>query len=94
MLFVKNLPYEITEEEIRNEFRSCGIITDIRMATNWITKKFKGFAYIDFKEGAGVKKAVKKYHKKKFRNRTLICDGVTSKMKKGYKKRVSSTNES
>ena len=57
------------------------------MVRNWANKKFKGFAYIDYREAAGVKKAAKKYHNKKFRGRALICDGVVTGMKKGFKKR-------
>lgn len=87
VLFVKNLPYEITEKELRDEFKSCGEINDIRMVRNWTNKNFKGFAYFDYKEAAGVKKAVKRYHNKEYRGRNLICDGVVTGMKKGFKKR-------
>lgn len=57
------------------------------MVRNWANKKFKGFAYIDFREAGSVKKAVSKYHNKMFRGRRLICDGSVTQMKKGFKKR-------
>lgn len=83
-LFVKGLPYEIEEEEIREEFSSCGIVTDLRMVRNWANKNFKGFAYIDYRDLGSVKKAIDKYHGKPFRGRNLILDAVTSGQKKGF----------
>jgi nucleolin len=87
VLFVKNLPYEIEEEEIKTEFSSCGIVTDVRMVFNSSTKLFKGFAYIDFRDLGSVKKAIHKYHGKKFRGRALQLDAVTTGQKKGFKRR-------
>jgi len=48
------------------------------MIQNWQTKKFKGFAYVDFKDTASVKKAIKLFHGKDFRGRKLILDGVVT----------------
>lgn len=56
------------------------------MIKNWQTKKFKGFAYIDYKDNGSVKKAMTKYHGKNFMGRDLRCDAVTTTMKKGFKK--------
>ena len=84
---MKNLPYKIEEEEIREEFGPCGIITDVRMVFNSTTKMFKGFAYIDYRDLGSVKKAIQKYHGKPFRGRDLILDAVTTQQKGGYKKR-------
>lgn len=49
VLFVKGLPYEIKEEDLNKEFSSAGNIKDIRMVRNSVNKKFKGFAYIEYK---------------------------------------------
>lgn len=81
------MPYEIKEEELKQEFSSCGIVADVRMVRNSVNKKFKGFAYIDFKDANSLKKAVKKYHDKSFRGRRLFCDASVTNMKKGFKKR-------
>jgi RNA recognition motif-containing protein len=56
------------------------------MIRNWQNKKFKGFLYIDFKDNGSVKKAIKKYNGKLFQGRKLLCDAVTTGMKKGFKK--------
>jgi RNA recognition motif-containing protein len=63
------------------------------MVRNWQTKKFKGFAYIEYQSGGSVKKAMKKYSRFNFKGRSLVCDAVTTNMKKGYKSFKNHVNE-
>lgn len=48
-VFIKNLPYDVTEEAIREAFMVCGPITTVRLAVWGHTGQLKGFGYIDFK---------------------------------------------
>ena len=82
--FIRNLPYESTEKEIGDKFRSCGKIKGIRMVYNSKNKKFKGFCYIDFKEHNGLLKALE-LNGKDFQGRKLQVDYEQNKPKKGYK---------
>ena len=82
--FIRNLPYESTEKEIGDKFRSCGKIKGIRMVYNSKNKKFKGFCYIDFKEHNGLLKALE-LNGKDFQGRKLQVDFEETKPKKGYK---------
>ena len=82
--FIRNLPYESTEKEIGDKFRSCGKIKGIRMVYNSKNKKFKGFCYIDFKEHNGLLKALE-LNGKDFQGRKLQVDYEENKPKKGYK---------
>ena len=82
--FIKNLPYEISEKEVGDKFRSCGKIKSIRFVYNSQTKKFKGFCYIDFKEHNALLKALE-LNGKMLSGRKLQVDFEQSKPKKGYK---------
>jgi len=82
--FIRNLPYESTEKEIGDKFRSCGKIKGIRMVYNSKNKKFKGFCYIDFKEHNGLLKALE-LNGKDFQGRKLQVDFEENNPKKGYK---------
>lgn len=82
--FIRNLPYESSEKEIGDKFRSCGKIKSIRMVYNSKNKKFKGFCYIDFKEHNALLKALE-LNGKDFQGRKLQVDYEQSKPKKGYK---------
>lgn len=82
--FIRNLPYESTEKEVGDKFRSCGKIKAIRFVYNSQTKKFKGFCYIDFKEHQSLLKALE-LNGKDFNGRKLQVDFDINKPKKGFK---------
>jgi len=57
-VFVKNLPYNMTEEQLGDLFSHCGTINGIRFVFNSATKNFKGFCYVEFVDPLSVKKAI------------------------------------
>ena len=82
--FIRNLPYETTEKEVGDKFRSCGKIKAIRFVYNSQNKKFKGFCYIDFKEHNSLLKALE-LNGKDFQGRKLQVDFEQNKPKRGFK---------
>lgn len=59
ILFVGNLPFDITEDQLKSQFMHCGEIVKIRMATFEDSGKCKGFAFLDFKDDQGPTAALK-----------------------------------
>jgi len=59
-IFIKNLPYDITEGEIRESFMVFGPINTVRLALWNHTGNLKGFGYIDFKREDSADIAVRK----------------------------------
>jgi nucleolin len=59
---VKNLPWDATEEDIREVFQVCGKILEggVRIARNYTTRESKGFAYVEYKNPEGAHGAVNK----------------------------------
>lgn len=49
-VFLGNLPFDTTEEELREQFSRCGEVVDVFMATFEDTGQCKGFAWITFSE--------------------------------------------
>jgi RNA recognition motif-containing protein len=62
IVFVKNLPYQATEEDLTESFQVCGKIVQggVRIARNYQTRQSKGFAYIEYKNPEGAHGAVQK----------------------------------
>lgn len=56
-IFVKNLPYKISEQDIKEFFNNCGKITETEMIMNG-RKKFLGHCYIGFESSESVQKAL------------------------------------
>ena len=85
-LFVKNLPYDFKEDDIGDRFRRFGKIHSIRLAFNWQTKVFKGFAYVTFETHDAAKKALAEMNQKEIKGRIIKVDfDVVEKPKMGYK---------
>ncbi len=61
-VFVRNLPYNATEEDILESFRVCGKILDggVRIARNHSTGQSKGFGYVEYKNEEGALASVQK----------------------------------
>ncbi|KAF9178447.1 hypothetical protein BGZ51_005902 [Haplosporangium sp. Z 767] len=65
IVFVGNLPYNITKEQLEKHFESCGKISSVRVQTDKVTGKGKGFAFMEFPEVEAMQKAL-------YFNKTLI----------------------
>lgn len=48
VLFVGNLPYSVTKEQVEDHFRKTGGVKAVRIPKEKGTEKSKGFAYIEF----------------------------------------------
>ena len=82
--FVKNLPYNVTEDMVRDKFQPCGEINQLRFVYEPNKVKFKGFCYIDFKDHKGLVKALK-FNGDFFEGRKLYVDYEQGKPKINYK---------
>lgn len=47
-LYVGNLPYSTTEDELRSMFSEFGEITDVKLISDKFTGRSKGFAFVEF----------------------------------------------
>jgi len=71
-LFVKNLPYDATELEIAEVFKSCGKVREVRVPTSF--GRCKGFAYVEFGRTESLLKAMQLRPVPELRGRALRLD--------------------
>ncbi len=57
-VFVGNLSFNIDEDTIRETFKDCGEISNVRFAEDKETGQFKGFCHVEFVESEATDKAV------------------------------------
>ena len=69
-IFVGNVDYSASTEEIRIFFKECGAIERVTIPTDKFTKSPKGYAYIEFTDPSSVIKA-ESFNEKVFKNRKL-----------------------
>ncbi|RKF78356.1 Multiple RNA-binding domain-containing protein 1 [Golovinomyces cichoracearum] len=69
-LFVRNLPYSATEEDLQNHFSSFAIPEEIHISVD-ASGKSKGFAHIQYLDPNSATEAIQKYDGKPFQGRLL-----------------------
>ncbi|XBW35188.1 hypothetical protein QEN19_000751 [Hanseniaspora menglaensis] len=87
ILFVGNLSFDTTDEQLQKHFQHCGEIRRIRMATFEDTGKCKGFAFLDFADEESCVKAMKDKTTYKMAQRPLRMEFGEDRSKRNVKKK-------
>mgnify|MGYP005998794673 CR=1 FL=1 len=70
-IYVGNLPYSATEEELRDMFSACGAIKEIAFIKDRYTQQCKGFSFIEFEDASSAQKAIDEFNDQDHNGRTL-----------------------
>jgi len=73
-IYVGNLSYELTEDQLRKEFEAYGKVNSARIITNRYNGKSKGFGFVHMPNRAEVDAAVKALSDKEILGRKLKCN--------------------
>jgi cold-inducible RNA-binding protein len=75
-IYVGNLSYEVTEEDLRNEFGAFGEVTSVNIIKDKYTGQSKGFAFIEMPVLAQGQAALNTLNGKKIKERTITVTGA------------------
>ena len=70
-LYVGNLPYGISEDDIRAKFSEFGDLESIDLVTDRFTGESKGFGFIKYASNSDADKAIKSMNGTQFNGRQL-----------------------
>ena len=73
-LFVGNLPFETTEDALREHFAPFGEVQQVRIMTDRDTGKPRGFAFVEMAQDDGAAKAIADLNGKDFGGRALTIN--------------------
>ena len=73
-VYVGNLPYDTTEEEIRQLFSGAGTVASASIVTDRETGRSKGFGFVQMSSQAEAEKAVSMFNGYQLHNRALKVD--------------------
>ena len=71
-LYVGNLPFNTTSDELREAFAQYGTVTRVQVITDRETGRSRGFGFVEMEEGAD--EAVTKMNGAMFQGRTLTVN--------------------
>ena len=73
-IYVGNLSYDLTEDQLRKEFEAYGTVNSARIITNRYNNKSKGFGFVQMPNRPEAEAAVKALHDKDILGRKLKCN--------------------
>jgi cold-inducible RNA-binding protein len=73
-LFVGNLSFQATEEDLRELFAQAGNVETVRIITDQFTGRPRGFGFVEMATKEEAQKAVEMLNGRLFRDRNLVVD--------------------
>jgi len=81
-IYVGNLSYTCTEEDLKKEFEAYGAVTSVTMIKDRETNKPRGFGFIEMADEDG-KKAIESMNGKDVMGRNLVVNEARPKESRG-----------
>src|SRR2546425_8853625 len=73
-LFVGNLSFQATEEDLRELFQQAGTVETVRIITDQFTGRPRGFGFVEMATKEEATKAIEMLNGRLFRDRNLVVD--------------------
>ena len=73
-IYVGNLSYDLTEDQLRKEFEAYGTVNSARIITNRYNNKSKGFGFVQMPNRAEAEKACEALNDKEIMGRKMKCN--------------------
>jgi cold-inducible RNA-binding protein len=71
-LYVGNLSYQVTEQEINELFSTAGSVASVKIITDGQTGRPRGFGFVEMGSSEDAQKAIEMLNGKSFKERNLI----------------------
>ena len=73
-LYVGNLPYEATEDELKNIFAQAGAVETANIITDKFSGRSKGFGFIEMSDDAEAQKAIETLNGTEIGGRSIVVN--------------------
>lgn len=78
-LYVGNLPYKATDEELRELFGQAGAVANVQVMRDATTGRARGFGFVEMATDEGAQKAVEQFHQYQMQGRALVVNEAKPK---------------
>jgi len=82
-LFVGNLSFQATEEDLRELFAQAGNVETVRIITDQFTGRPRGFGFVEMATKEEASKAIEMLNGRLFRDRNLVVDEARPQPQRG-----------
>ena len=73
-LFVGNLPFTTTENDLQDHFAQAGAVTAVNIMQDRATGRSRGFAFVEMASQEEANKAISMFHQQDFQGRALTVN--------------------
>ena len=82
-LYVGNLPYSATEEQLTELFGRAGQVDNVRVMRDMATGRARGFAFVEMASDDAAQKAIDQFHEYQMDGRPLVVNEARPKPEGG-----------
>ncbi len=82
-LFVGNLPYDITNNQLEELFAQAGKVESVHLITDKYTGQGKGFAFVEMTTEEEAQAAIQKLHGQNVNGRTIVVNEARPREDRG-----------
>jgi cold-inducible RNA-binding protein len=83
-LYVGNLPYSATEEQLTELFSRAGKVDNVRVMRDMATGRARGFAFVEMATDDEAQKAITEFHEHQMDGRALVVNEARPKPEGGF----------
>ena len=83
-LYVGNLPYSATEEQLTDLFGRAGQVDNVRVMRDMATGRARGFAFVEMASDDDAQRAVSEFNDYKMDGRPLVVNEARPKPEGGF----------
>jgi RNA recognition motif-containing protein len=78
-LYIGNLPYRTTEEELSTLFSKAGAVENAQVMRDTMTGRARGFGFVEMATEDGAQKAIAEFHQFQMDGRALVVNEARPK---------------
>jgi RNA recognition motif-containing protein len=83
-LYVGNLPYSATEDQLNELFSRAGKVDSVRVMRDMATGRARGFAFVEMGSDEDAQKAISEFHEHQMEGRALVVNEARPKPEGGF----------
>ena len=83
-LYVGNLPYSATEDQLTELFGRAGKVDNVRVMRDMATGRARGFAFVEMASDEDAQKAISDFHEHQMEGRALVVNEARPKPEGGF----------
>jgi cold-inducible RNA-binding protein len=82
-LYVGNLPFEVSEEELRSLFAQAGTVESVKIITDQYSGRSRGFGFVEMAVDEEAAKAIQSLNGHLLKGRTLVVSHARQEQRRG-----------